>query len=161
MGTRGLTGFIANQTDLLSYQQYDSYPSGAGVHFLAFLASQPDLDALKALVTALVPVDEEENPTIEQIEQLGGRYHQQVSTGSDWYAHLRLTQGDWALKLESGFLAVAGGVREPDSWVEYSYVADLDAGVLRVYDGNLLSIRRGEWPLTALPTPEQLIAAFA
>jgi hypothetical protein len=160
LGTRGTTGFIIDGQRKSSYQQYDSYLEGVGVEVLAFtrkLAAPAkygiDLSSVHKLARDLKIVPESGKPTPEDLKLIGDSYHDgNVSTGSDWYSYLRLTQGNPAAILDSGY---ATG---DDSFghEEYDYVIDFDAEQLVVYaGGNLIATH----PFANLPTNKEFIKA--
>lgn len=58
MGTRGTWGFVSNETEYLTYNQYDSYPEVLGTDILRFMRGQTgDLEGLRDRVEALQSVD--------------------------------------------------------------------------------------------------------
>ena len=162
MGTRGLTGFIVDGTVKMAYQQFDSYFTGVGMQVLGFCRDVTDWEAVRQQVRALVVVDESGEPTPEQLVVLNGRWHQHVSSGRDWYAHLRGTHGQPGLILASGFIADPGERTvydaSEDSWIAYSYVVDLNKNEFRAYRGTLAGPLMGAWALASLPTDEDFLA---
>ena len=74
MGTRGLTGFVVDGAVKASYQQFDSYPAGVGRDVLAFVDTVNqrigNWDEVKELARQLTVVDEEGDPTAEQLAEL-------------------------------------------------------------------------------------------
>lgn len=168
MGTRGLSGLIIDGTEKIAYQQYDSYPDGVGVDVLAFARTVLDnKESVREAARKLLLVPENEEPTPEQIQQLkdNGFGHLWENVGGDggssWYAHLRNAQGHLDQYLAAGAMPQAEGVRDVDDvWLEYSYIVDLDSWHLFAYQGNLYNAPRGKWPLSALPTDKEFIAAF-
>lgn len=163
MGTRALISLIANDTEHATYSQYDGYPDGLGAHVLAFLHDKAaTMEAVEKQVLALVPVEESGTPTEQQLEQLAGRYHEDVSSGHDWYSHLRKTQGDLDLILQSGFVTDFGSAaaREADaSYIEYSYTIDFDSEEFIYRAGNLATPVLMRWKFDALPTEQEFLAA--
>lgn len=163
MGTRGYTGFVIDEKELVAYQQYDSYASGVGVQVLQFARDITDIEEVRRQARALVAVDEGAEPNEEQLAQLAGRFHQNVSTKRDWYAHLRETQGNPALILASGFIASvdSASLREADGvWIEYSWILDLDKREFVGYEGNLGGTEKIRASFDALPTDKELLKAF-
>lgn len=135
MGTRGLWGFIKGEREFLTYNHFDSYPSGLGDDVLAFVRGVDNLEALRAQVRGLRLVNEDGEPSAEDRERLG-QYHEQVSTGTDWYSLLRGTQGDPAETLKTGVMLEGGSEFAEDSlFCEWGYVIDLDREVFEVYQG--------------------------
>jgi hypothetical protein len=140
MGTRGLTGFVVNNQIKAGYQQFDSYPGGVGVEVLNFCRTldKPDsLIELRKKVMALKVVPENGNPTPEQFAELkkNGFADSGVSTGSDWYAALRNTQGKPAEILRSGFVTDSASFGNDSLFCEWAYVIDTDNNMLEVYKG--------------------------
>lgn len=135
MGTRGLWGFIDGERELLTYNHFDSYPGGLGNGVLTFMRGVDNLDTLREQVRGLRLVGEDDEPSAEDRERLG-QYHEQVSTGTDWYSLLRGTQGDPAETLKAGVMLEGGSDFAADSlFCEWGYVIDLDREVLEVYQG--------------------------
>lgn len=191
MGTRGLTGFVLDKQVRMGYQQYDSYPSGVGAVVLDFARTLEDstderFNATCAAVARLVVVDDQTQPTAEQIGLLADRgilEAESVSSGADWYAWLRSTQGDPQLILNSGFITDSVSFANDSLFCEYAYLIDLDTRTFEGYIGfqneyhNLGRFARRKpanwtatylgqefyypialkvsYPLNALPTQEQ------
>lgn len=143
MGTRGLTGFVLDKKVRMGYQQYDSYPSGVGAVVLDFAKNLEDstderFNAACAAVARLVVVDDQTQPTAEQIGLLADRgilEAENVSSGSDWYAWLRSTQGDPQLILNSGFITDSVSFANDSLFCEYAYLIDLDTRTFEAYIG--------------------------
>src|SRR5688500_20082380 len=101
MGTRGAVCLVADGAEKVIYNHYDSYPSGLGMDVLAWLRSAlADEAATRTAITALAPVPDRE-PTAEDAARLAEFHDPHVSTGKDWYALLRRTQGDLAATLRA------------------------------------------------------------
>lgn len=153
MGTRGAITFVHNGVEKTCYNHFDSYPSGLGTTMLDWLRSPDwDLDKVRALVAALRMVDEEATPTDEERERYAQYADTCVSTGKDWYALLRRTQGNPAAILEAG---VAGDSEEfplDSLFCEWVYVVDLDREVFEVYEGYQKSRpTKGRWATVETP----------
>lgn len=136
MGTRGFWGVRDNGRLRTTYNHFDSYPTGLGVQMVEFIQAT-DMSTLGARVFDLTMVEEGESPSPEQMQALvsAGTWAQ-VSTGTDWYSALRNTQGDPQALIDSGFWMGQGfdPTQASDSWLEWGYLIDLDAGELLVYD---------------------------
>lgn len=167
MSTRGLIGFAFDGKRLFTYNHSDSYPDWLGLRMLRFARTLTDPNVAAATLAglrSLTEVNELESPTPEQRAALGDRYHANVSTGQDWYAVLRETQGDPAAIITSGYIASIG--RGPEtfggSWTDiaFSYEVNLDERWLRCYQGEPSDAYVG-FDFDALPADEQFIAALA
>ena len=161
MGTRGLMAFVADGETKAGYVHFDSYPSGLGADVLEWLREALNEQTGKALtqVRALKVVNDETEPTAEQIEALKRYANTNVSTKQldEWYVLLRETQGDPAKTLEAGYME---GVTKIEPYRlgcghEYLYVVDFDKHEFTASGyGRLL----GNWKFDELPTREAFIA---
>lgn len=144
MGTRGAIVFVADGQTKVIYNHYDSYPDGLGVDILNWLSNTLSTNKLqdveiepllKRAITNLTPVDENGEPTPEQQERVK-QYHEQVSTGKDWYSWLRGTQGNPGAILTATYYVEAGTDWLRDSlFCEWAYVVDFDLRVFEVHEG--------------------------
>jgi hypothetical protein len=159
MGTRGLMAFTVDGTTKAGYVHFDAYPSGLGADVLAWLrvehAKPETLDAVRKLVA----VNDETEPTTEQIEALKQYSNTNVSTKQldEWYVLLRETQGNPALTLEAGYMY---GVTKVEPYRlgcghEYLYIVDFDA---KTFSASGYGHDLGTWSFDQLPTKADFIA---
>lgn len=152
MGTRGFLGFVINDTEKITYNHWDSYPSCLGAAVLNF-ARSTDRDALPERVRALTLVNDQARPTPDQIEKLSrwadpsvgsqGINNTEVQT---WYQLLRDAQGDPEAYLAAGFMPDNREFALDSLFCEWGYLVDLDAGTLEVYRGfQQEPPKRGRW----------------
>lgn len=137
MGTRGTYGFRKNGEDKLTYNHYDSYPSYLGVKVLEF-ANSCTIQELNDIYDRLVLVDEDSEPTPEQIEECKKYADTGVSTGSlkDWYCLLRNAQGElMAYKEGLKYMIDNGGFIKDSLFCEYGYIINLDTCMLEFWAG--------------------------
>jgi hypothetical protein len=129
MSTRGTVAVKIDGKIKSSYNHSDSYPSWLGNRVLEFL-KDADLHEVRRQARALEPVPDRE-PSIEEVKRLKPYIDLGVSTGStkEWYCVLRGTQGDLAKILDAGFYEPF-----PVGAEEWSYVVDLDAERLTIFD---------------------------
>lgn len=161
MGTRGLMAFVIDGETKAGYVHFDSYPSGLGADVLEWLHEALNEQTGKALtkVRALKVVNDETEPTAEQIEALKQYANMNVSSKQldEWYVLLRECQGEPALTLEAGYMYGVSRV-EPyrlGCGHEYLYVVDFDKHEFTASGyGRLL----GNWKFDELPTREAFIA---
>lgn len=160
MSTNGTFGFVIDGEMKLAYNHCDSYPGGLGLDIrdwlVRSLATRPDV--LPHQARALRVVDEDSEPTDEDVARLSRYCDPTVGGPSDrptWYQLLRRTQGD------PDAILAAGVIKDGSIYVgiEYTYLVDFDKGefIARdTYDEKL----GGSWPLNALPSTEEFLAAF-
>lgn len=137
MGTRGILGFVIDGQVKATYNHFDSYPSYLGVKVLDYVKGIKDRAALAEQIKALKVVDQMDKPDADTLAQLvrDGFADTGVSTGTDWYAALRNTQGDVDAIVRSGYLTDSGEFWKDSLFCEWGYLINLDEGTLEVYKG--------------------------
>lgn len=189
MSTRGFLGFVIDGQEKIAYNHFDSYPGGLGVDVLSFLriAASESTEQIAERVRALRVVDSDSEPTDEDIERLAPFTNTNVGERCerpDWYQLLRETQGKPGAILQAGFIEDATRFPLDSLFAEYGYMVDLDRGVFEAYVGfqeaghskgrfadrepDPNNVANGyypcalvaEWKLDALPTDDELVAAF-
>jgi len=150
MGTRGIFGFIYKGRRYIVYNHFDSYPSGLGLWLLIEIISLalPSCDFsswIEKLEKIHVIREEEEEfanlPEAERRDILSkyGREDVGFPGQCDWYQALRDCQGSFVRVLDSGYLLPYGSPDKPmedlkQSWIEYSYILNLDTNQFESYD---------------------------
>lgn len=141
MGTRGIMGFRVGGVDHLSYNHFDSYPSGLGASMFLDLKSMLGdwgLETLKENAQAVrLVTDDEATPTTEEMEKLSEHFDNGVSTGSpdEWYALLRELQGELRRTINSGYMIDSHNFVNDSLFCEWGYIVNLDDEVMEVYRG--------------------------
>lgn len=140
MGTRGFIGFVADGTEKIGYNHFDSYPEGLGVDVLGWLrnALTTHPDVLVKQIQALRVIDGKIDPTDAEIEQFKGTYDPTVGGRSErptWYQLLRGTQGNPAAIIKAGAMEDAGEFPADSLFAEWGYVVDVDSRTFEVYRG--------------------------
>lgn len=130
MGTRGAVCLVIDGQEKTIYNHFDSYPGGLGQDVLTWLKGSIDINAVRALR----PVPEGD-PTPDDFARLAEFHDPGVSSGRDWYALLRRTQGDLAATMRAGLYEDAGDFPRDSLFCEWAYVADFDARRFEVYRG--------------------------
>jgi hypothetical protein len=137
MGTRGTWGYIIDEQPKLTYNHFDSYPSGLGEAVLAH-ARRP-IEELRTGARALTMVDESTNATREHIDaaKKADLHDPRVSTGqaTEYYSLLRNLQGDPDAQLRFGVMIDGAGFPLDSLFCEWAYIIDLDQEVFEVYLG--------------------------
>lgn len=142
MSTRSATGVRFENTDKLSYNQFDGYPTGVGNEVLkelreeiAQLGYDQALAKWREQAKALVLVDESTEPTAEDLERFKDAHDDAVSTGKDWYFLLRKDHGSILVRLRRGVATQGNDFILDSLFCEWAYVLNLDEEVLEVYQG--------------------------
>jgi hypothetical protein len=142
MGTRGSYGFIANGVLKMTYNHWDSYPTGLGKdiaeQLTTLLKDGMDQQKLIAAGAAVRVVDPDSKPSLLDVAAL--KEYANVGVGyqnmDDWYCLLRETQGKLNVLLVDTKVMIDGITFPSDSlFCEWAYVADFDNMKLEVYKG--------------------------
>jgi hypothetical protein len=138
MGTRGVYGFRYRTRDFLTYNHFDSYPSGLGNKVLEF-CQQTSVAKMKAICDRIILVDLDHPVSGEQIAECCHYYCKDVSKGTprDWYALLRKSQGDLdAYKKGLRYMIDYNDFIRDSLFCEYGYIVNLDTGQMEIYIGS-------------------------
>jgi len=140
MGTRGFVGFVADDKETITYNHWDSYPSGIGVTVLEFArqCKGTNFYRVKDAAAGLKHVSDDEPPTRDQIVELASYANTHVSTGAvdaEWYVLLRETHGNPDAILKCGYAEHAPEWPLDSLFCEWGYVLDFDTRTLDVYQG--------------------------
>lgn len=182
MSTRGFISFAIDGETKTAYNHCDSYPSGLGCDVLSWLRDA-DLDAARELARTLRVVDEDTEPTDEDVARLQPFYDPNVGGRSErptWYQLLRRTQGSPGAMLEAGVIEDSSTFPADSLFAEYGYVVDFDGQTLEAYEGfqtaahadgrfahmdghdEYFPVRLvASWPLSKLPSDEEFCAQIA
>lgn len=138
MGTRGVFGFHKNGVDKITYNHYDSYPTGLGEEVVKFLKNH-GVEELNTIFDRIIMVNEKTPPTKAQIKECEKYTDLAVSSGKtdEWYVLLRNAQGEpesYAQGLR--FMEDGGDDFLKDSlFCEWGYVINLTTNRLEIYRG--------------------------
>lgn len=179
MGTRGFIGFVVDGTEKIAYNHFDSYPGGLGLDVLKWLR-KAHLGGAQRMAAGLRVVAEDDSPTDEDIEKLGGYLNTNVGGQKDrpdWYQLLRETQGNPAAMLDAGVVLDGSNFPTDSLFAEWGYIVDFDSQTFDAYrgfqkaahsagrfagregrgDGYYPCALVGFWPLSALPTDDEFV----
>lgn len=146
MSTRGVYGFRKDGVDKLTYNHFDSYPSGLGADILKFLKNTTP-EMLEKYFNSIVMVHADDAPDEEQREVLSKYYTAYVNGATDiadiddWYCLLYRLQGDLEAcaglvdKSVPVFMIDSHGFIKESLICEYGYVINLDEQVLEFWKG--------------------------
>jgi hypothetical protein len=136
MSTRGFIGFVVDGTEKITYNHFDSYPSGLGTTVLDWLRKE-HRGHVQRKAGELRVVAADSTPTAEDIERLRGYANLNVGeqTVESWYVLLRETQGNPAAILDAGVLIDGSSFPLDSVFAEYGYLVDLDSNTFEAYRG--------------------------
>jgi len=140
MGTRGAFGFRFEVKDKVTYNHWDSYPSGLGNNIAKFLKEFTSVDELKKIAEGIKLIQKDDKPTTKQKAECKelGLFDPEVSNQSDddWYCLLRNSQGDLSIYAK-GFKYMIDSHKflEDSLFCEWAYIINLDTAQLEIYQG--------------------------
>ncbi|HBD95376.1 MAG TPA: hypothetical protein DC057_14505 [Spirochaetia bacterium] len=137
MGTRGVYGFYKDNVDKLTYNHSDSYPSWLGKEIVNFVKST-SIEELNQIFDKIILVDEDDEPTAEQIKDCEEFTNLGVSNQSiyDWYCLLREAQGNLsAYKSDLRYMIDGKDFIKDSLFCEWGYVINLTSNILEIYKG--------------------------
>jgi hypothetical protein len=136
MGTRGSIGFHKAGVDKITYNHWDSYPSGLGNVMKEFFM-QTSKEQIEAIFNKIILIDDNTPITEEDRKKWAQFFNKDVSTGEDWYSLLRETQGNLAAYRDTDlpFMIDNKDFMKDSLFCEWAYIYNLDEGVLEVYKG--------------------------
>lgn len=138
MGTRGAYGFRLEGEDKVTYNHFDSYPTGLGKDLLKELSGRSYEDMVAA-ARRITLVDGQTEPTAEQIASLKKYANTGVSNQKleDWYCLLREAQGTlepWLIG-EVPVMIDSHKFLSDSLFCEWAYIVNLDDKTFEVYKG--------------------------
>lgn len=147
MGTRGAMGVRMGGVDYITYNHFDSYPSGLGSAVIQDI-HEMGLERIRKLTELVTLVDERAEPTPEQIMFCSTSLNKNVGGPNpqvNWYQLLRKNQGSLQRTLEAGFMISSPGFMLDSLFCEWAYIANLDTGMFEVYRGFQKKPGRGRY----------------
>ena len=141
MSTRGIWGFKLNNEYKVTYNHCDSYPEYLGVHLKNQLINY-SIDQLKEIFERIILVNDTDiipkDIAKEIIDEGFGNergLNNKHYTNIDYYSFLREWQGEIEPYLKCSRPYMCDGTNY-DSFIEYSYIIDLDKEKFITYDGH-------------------------
>ena len=140
MGTRGAYGFRLEGKDKVTYNHFDSYPSGLGNDVAKFLKEISSVEELKEIFSNIELVDMDSKPTEKQKAKAKELDLVDLTVSSqsedDWYCLLRKAQSGLELYKEGlSFMIDSHNFLGDSLFCEWAYIINLDTAQLEVYQG--------------------------
>lgn len=162
MATRGAYGFRVNNNLKITYNHYDSQPTGLGQSIISFLRNTPG-DSIAKIAEDIRLVGAHSKPTPEQILECKQWADLGVSDHclSDWYCLMRKAQGSLdAFGRGLRYMLDARGFIYDTLFCEWAYIVDLSAQTLEILAPTPAS-QTHLTTIAALPLRELLAAPWA
>jgi hypothetical protein len=137
MGTRGVFGFHKDGVDKITYNHYDSYPTGLGEEVKKFIVNHP-VEELNKIFKRIKLVDDKKPPTEKQIKECEKFTDLTVSKQSttDWYCLLRHAQDNPEAYAEGlNYMEDYASSLKSSLHCEWGYVINLTTNRLEIYRG--------------------------
>lgn len=137
MATRGCYGFYKNGESKITYNHFDSYPSGLGKSIFKFIKSN-SIEDLNFYFDNLILVEEKDFPndyekkTLDKLDYL----YQYKDEKLNWFQILGSTLGDLDVLNEGLFFFInANDFIKESLFCEWGYIINLDTNELEIYKG--------------------------
>lgn len=138
MGTRGAFGFRIDGQDKVTYNHYDSYPSGLGENIVRHIVKNK-IDHMKNVARSIKMVNADIAPTPEEIDSCLDWADLGVGDQklTDWYCLLREAQNSLDAWLDDGLRLMIDSQEFllDGIFCEYAYIINLDEETLEFYTG--------------------------
>lgn len=137
MSTRGAWGFRKNGTDKITYNHFDSYPTGLGKVIQDFILKS-SIEELNEIYDKIILQDSSIKPTEKQIEECKKYANLEVSSQkiTDWYCLLREAQGNpFVYKDDCKYMLNGREFMYDGLFCEWAYIINLDQNTLIIYEG--------------------------
>jgi hypothetical protein len=152
MGTRGAIGYYSQGENKITYNHYDSHPTGLGCNMVSYLESRNrNINLLRKDFDSVKMVDEQGVPSQRQIDicRESGLIDLGVGNQSieDWYCILRGAQGNLWQNVKCGFMIDSHTFMYDSLFCEWAYVINLDTEMLEIYKGYQKTKGQGRYSL--------------
>jgi len=137
MSTRGAYGFYRGGKEKVTYNHFDSYPTGLGKDVIVFIGDTSN-EELNDISDKIKLVNGNKEATLKQIEECKEFSDTHVSTGklTEWYCLLRNAQGELgAFKKGLKYMVDGKSFLNDSLYCEWAYIINLDTSVLEIYKG--------------------------
>jgi len=135
MGTRGAYGFYKSGITKVTYNHFDSYPSGLGKKIIEFI-KETSVEEMNKIFDSIILVSEDDTPSFEQIKEVSKVIETEVYNIISWYGLLRPVQGDLSVyKKGLRYMIDDAEFLKNSAFCEWAYIINLDKDVLEIYRG--------------------------
>lgn len=139
MGTRGAIGVRIDGQDKVTYNHFDSYPTGVGEEVFDVVRRRKSDERMKRQARGIVLIKNEDEVTDEIKAKIAKKVkpNLMVSTQSeeDLYCLMRNAQGHLDKYLDMGVMTDNSRFLLDSLFCEWAYIVNLDTGKLEVYRG--------------------------
>ena len=136
MGTRSAYGFHKDGVDKITYNHYDSYPSGLGKVIQNFIMNTLEVK-LDEIFEKIVMINQNDPISVQDRIRHKEFLDEDVSDGKDWYSLLRNTQGKLEAYRDTKLVNMIDdrNFMQDSLFCEWAYVYNLDTSKLEIYRG--------------------------
>jgi len=137
MGTRGVYGLRKDGKDKLTYNHYDSYPTGLG-KAISEEIQEIGIKRLRQLFDRLEMVEDDAHPSeahIQRALRLGLIDDDTSPKELAYYELLRKGQGELKTHIDTQLMIESNNFIEDSLYCEWGYIINLDTNMLEIYKG--------------------------
>lgn len=145
MGTRGAYGFYKSGITKVTYNHFDSYPSGLGKNIIEFI-KETSVEEMNKIFDSIILVNEDDTLSFEQIKEVSKVIETEVYNIISWYELLRPVQGDLGVyKKGLRYMIDNAEFLKNSAFCEWAYIINLDENILEIYRGFQKKPRRNRY----------------
>lgn len=136
MGTRGAFGFTKNGVNKITYNHFDSYPTGLGFDIIEFIMKN-NIEKMNKIFNSITMVKHDDVPTVDQLKTLEEYFGSRIDIRKVKDMEDLIGTNQYITDFQKGFPFMLDNENfMGDSlFCEYAYIINLDDNTLEVYYG--------------------------
>ena len=136
MSTRGAFGFTKNGVNKITYNHFDSYPTGLGFDIIEFIMKN-NIEKMNKIFNSITMVKHDDVPTVDQLKTLEEYFGSRIDIRKVKDMEDLISGNQYITDFQKGFPFMLDNENfMGDSlFCEYAYIINLDDNTLEVYYG--------------------------
>lgn len=137
MSTRGAFGFTKNGVNKITYNHFDSYPTGLGLDIIEFIMNN-NIEKMNKIFNSITMVKYDDVPTVDQLKILEEYFGSKIDIRKIKDMEDLIGSNQYITDFQKGFPFMLDNEKfMGDSlFCEYAYIINLDDNTLEVYYGG-------------------------
>lgn len=137
MSTRGAFGFTKNGVNKITYNHFDSYPTGLGFDIIEFIM-QNNIEKMNKIFDKITMVKYDDVPTVDQLKILEEYFGSKIDIRKIKDMEDLISSNQYITDFQKGFPFMLDNesFMGDSLFCEYAYIINLDDNTLEVYYGN-------------------------
>lgn len=137
MSTRGAFGFTKNGVNKITYNHFDSYPTGLGLDIIAFIMRN-NYEEISKIFDKITMVKHNDIPTVDQLKTLEEYFGSRIDISKVKDMEDIIGSNQYITDFQKGFPYMIDDEKFMGNslFCEYAYIINLDDNTLEVYYGG-------------------------